>query len=82
MNKFLKAGITALTLLISPSIFCAEKENVLGALSDVILDIKDGAPSRTLTIRKCILNFSTPNEIAASSARIGLYLLSEKQMIL
>ena len=78
MNKFLKAGITALTLLISPSIFSAEKENALGALSDVILDIKDGAPSRTLTISKCILNFSTPNEIAASSARIGVYLLSEK----
>jgi len=75
MNKFLKAGITALILLISPSIFCADKE---GALSDVILDIKDAAPSRTLTIEKCILDFSTPNKIAASSCRIGVYLLSEK----
>ena len=78
MKKFLlQAATLAFACFNTTQIFGAtEGEN--STLTDIALEVKDAAPSRTLTISKCVLDFSTPNKIAASSGKIAVYLLGEK----
>lgn len=74
MTKFLsKAALLAFACFNATQMFGAGE-----TLSDVVLNVKDAAPSRALTISKCVLDFSTPNKIAASSGKIAVYLLGEK----
>lgn len=73
-----KTRILALAVISSSLIFGATEERKEVALSDVITDIRNATPSSTLTITKCVLDFSDHRTILASSARMGGYLLAEE----
>lgn len=77
MNSFFtKASALVFAFLsISTSLCAAQREPT--SLDDVIADVTTARPA-TLSFSKCILDFSNPTAIAASSARIGVYLLAEK----
>ncbi len=77
MSKFLtKIGMLALAFT-NLSIVHAAAETQ-SSLNELAIEIVNAPAAATLTIQKCVLDFSSTTTTAASSGRIAVYLLSEK----
>ena len=80
MNSFLtKAGALVLVCLNTSLIFGAATAPATAEISlTQVLDDTRNASVATLPFSQCVLDFSTPMAIAASSAKIGVHLLVDK----
>lgn len=77
-NFFTKASALVLAFLSVSTAFCATvTEREPTSVGDIITDVTTARPA-TLSFSKCVLDFSNPTKIMASSAKIGVYLLAEK----